>query len=278
MQPFIEASSQFFLNILSEDLGIGGDITSNALIDDNLEVNFKISARNDLVVCGIDIAKWYFKKFGINEFKCDFRDGQKISKGTAIIYGKSNARTLFMLERVILNFMQHLSGVASLTNLFVNETYGTKAIITDTRKTLPGLRMFQKYAVTCGGGKNHRLSLDSTIMIKDNHIAASGGLEQAINKAQSSNHHYAKVIVECDTLEQVEEALKFNTEIILLDNMSVDMLVNAVKINNNRAILEASGGVNLGNVKAIANTGVDYIAIGQLTHSAPAVDIGIDIN
>ena len=182
-----------------------------------------------------------------------------------------------MLERVILNYMQHLSGISTYTHSFVQRVNNTNVKIFDTRKTIPLHRQLQKYAVRCGGGHNHRLCLDSSILIKDNHIAICNGVTNAIKKAQKQNPHYSKIEIECDNINQVKEAVLMGVDIIMLDNMSLEQIKEAVHIINNKAITEVSGNVSLDNVDNIAKTGVDMISIGKITHSAPASDIGLDI-
>ncbi|NDB85731.1 MAG: carboxylating nicotinate-nucleotide diphosphorylase, partial [Alphaproteobacteria bacterium] len=249
MQLNISSFSKFFNQVLQEDLGINGDITSNSIISEDSLSDFKIIAKQNLIVCGLDILKWYCDSFEIKNIELNSRDRDEIEKGQIIATGFGNTKTILALERVMLNFMQHLSGVATHTARFVKSIHGTKAKISDTRKTIPGIRSLQKYAVRCGGGVNHRLCLDSAIMIKDNHIAAAGSLTKAFMAAMNQKPHYSSIIVECDTLDQFKEALDIGAEIILLDNMNPSKIEECVKINSNhnnkRAILEASGGINL---------------------------------
>jgi nicotinate-nucleotide pyrophosphorylase (carboxylating) len=262
---------------LREDYGIKGDITSDAIIDDNIEINFKIQPREEIVVCGLQIAQYYFDAYSSVKYKLHCKDSDKLKSGATLISGSGDAKEILLLERVILNYLQHLSGIATFTNKFVRQIEGAKAKIFDTRKTTPLHRQLQKYAVLCGGGYNHRLCLDSSILIKDNHIAICGGISKAIEKAKANNPHYSKIEIECDTLEQVAEAIKAEVDIIMLDNMSIAQIKKALTIINNKAIIEVSGNVSLATVKEIADTGVDMISIGKITHSAPAVDIGLDI-
>ncbi len=262
---------------LQEDFGINGDITSSSVIDDNQSVNFKINAREDIIISGTDIAKYYLDEYSQINYRILKTDSQEVNKGDVIIEGSGSAKEILLLERIILNYMQHLSGIATLTNKFASQIKGTKAKIADTRKTTPGLRSLQKYAVRCGGGVNHRLCLDSGIMIKDNHIAICGSIKKALKLAKANNPHYAKIEIECDTLQQVDEALSAGADIIMLDNMSIEEMQEAVVLIKNRAIIEASGNISLENVKQIAQTGVDIISVGKITHSAPSVDIGLDI-
>ncbi len=276
MQPNLTIFNSFFNEILREDIGICGDITTNALLHEEKLISFNIISREKIVLCGLEIACWYLENFGIKSYEVNYKDGDIVEPGRIILSGHGDARKILMLERTILNFMQHLSGVATVTNRYVEEVKGTNAKITDTRKTLPGLRIFQKYAVRCGGGENHRGTLDSAIMIKDNHINLVGSVSEAIKRARLHNPHYAKIIVECDTSLQFSEALDLGAEIILLDNMTEDEIKSCVQYNNKKSILVASGGITLSNVKKIAETGIDYIAIGAITHSVKAVDIGLD--
>jgi nicotinate-nucleotide pyrophosphorylase (carboxylating) len=178
---------------------------------------------------------------------------------------------------VVLNYLQHISGISTATYAFVQKVKGTKAKIFDTRKTTPLYRSLQKYAVLCGGGHNHRLCLDSSILIKDNHIAICGSITKALQQAKANNSHYAKIEIECDTLEQVAEVVNIGVDIIMLDNMSIKQIIEAISIIDNRAIIEASGNISLETIADIAKTGVDMISIGKITHSAPSVDIGLDI-
>jgi nicotinate-nucleotide pyrophosphorylase (carboxylating) len=267
-----------FLDLsFKEDFGIKGDITSNSVINQTDQVEFTVNCREDAIICGTTIAEYYFRAYSSINFKILVTDGTKVKANTAIITGAGNAGEMLTLERIILNFMQHLSGVATLTGKYVAKIDGTKAQIYDTRKTIPSLRMLQKYAVTCGGGRNHRLSLDSGILIKDNHIAIAGNIGLAIKKAKMNTPHYAKIEVECDTLAEVAEAVAEGVDIIMLDNMTTEEITQAIKIIGGKALIEVSGGVSLDTVADIAKTGVDMISVGKLTHSAPAIDIGLDI-
>lgn len=263
-------------NSLQEDYGIRGDITSEILLN-NQEVQFTISPRHDIILCGTQIADYYLSKYSSIQYDIHFKDSNNINKNEVIISGHGLAKEILLLERVILNYLQHLSGIATLTNLYVKQTIGTKAKIYDTRKTIPMLRHLQKYAVRCGGGNNHRLALDSSVLIKDNHIAIYKNLSCAVKQAKIFAPHYTKIEVECDTLSQVHEAIDAGADIIMLDNMTVTQIASAVKIIDNKALVEASGNVNIENIAEIAATGVDIISVGKITHSAKAVDIGLDI-
>lgn len=264
-------------NSLKEDFGIRGDITSDATITPNSIINFRINSRKKSILSGVEIAKYYLKQYTDVNYSVHKQDGEKVSSGEDIISGRGDARDILLVERVLLNYLQHLSGISTLTHQYVSKTNGTKAKILDTRKTTPMLRTLEKYAVFCGGGHNHRLALDSAIMIKDNHIAICGDIGVAIRRAKENNPHYAKIEVECDTLEQVKIAASSDVDIILLDNMPLEQLKEAINIINGRALIEASGNVSLETVEKIAQTGVDYISIGKITHSAPIADIGLDI-
>jgi nicotinate-nucleotide pyrophosphorylase (carboxylating) len=277
MQLQINTIRDLLDSSFKEDFGIKGDITSDSVIKKQSQIKFAINSRHDIVICGIQIAQYYLDNYSGVKYKIHKNDSDIAKPGEVIISGTGNAREILLIERIILNYLQHLSGISTLTNQYVLKTKGTKAKILDTRKTTPMLRTLQKYAVTCGGGYNHRLCLDSAIMIKDNHIAICGGIDIAIQNAKKHNPHYTKIEVECDTLEQVKKALHEEVDIILLDNMSTDQIKEAIKIINGRAAIEASGNVSLETVETIAKTGVDYISVGKITHSAPSADIGLDI-
>ena len=274
LQPLLDQA-------LDEDMGINGDITSEILITDPMQITFQIKARKPSILCGVQIAVYYLQKYSDVVFEIHYHDGDEVPENGVILSGKGDACQVLLLERVILNFMQHLSGIASLTGEFVGQiakvNSATKARIYDTRKTLPGVRILQKYAVRCGGGFNHRLTLDSAVMIKDNHIAVCGSIKNAVAKTREAVSHYIKIEVECDNIAQVHEAVMAGADIILLDNMSTDQMKEAVKMINHKAIVEASGNVSLENVGEIACTGVDVISVGKLTHSVKAADIGLDI-
>ena len=265
---------------LAEDIG-GGDATTLATVPANATAKAVMRAREPLVVAGAGFAETAFRelspKIKIEKLS---RDGQRIAAGKILLNISGPARAILTAERVALNFVQRLSGVATLTSQFVEAVHGTNAKILDTRKTTPGWRRFEKYAVTCGGGKNHRIGLSDMILIKDNHLAAlqnekPNAIAAAVARAREK-FPKLKIEVEADTLKQVEQALDAGADFILLDNMDLKQLRQAVKIVNGRAKTEASGGVNLKTVRAIAETGVDFISVGALTHSARAVDIGLD--
>lgn len=262
---------------LAEDLGRGGDLTTDIVIDDDAWVKAFINARQVGALSGIDFAEM---AFGLLDPRVDMEvfiaDGGRVSPGDTVAVLEGPARAILTGERVALNYLGHLSGIASETRKIVDAVAGTKARITCTRKTTPGLRAFEKYAVRCGGGFNHRFGLDDGLMIKDNHIAACGGITQAVDRAKAKLGHMVKIELEVDTLEQLEEGLKAGADVILLDNMGPDLLREAVKMIDGRAVAEASGGVTLETAPAIAASGVDVISIGWLTHSAPCLDLGLD--
>ena len=277
MQLQINALRGFLDAGFKEDYGLKGDITSDSVIDEDTKVEFVINARQEMIVCGVQVAQYYLDEYSSIKYRLHKKDAEQAAAESVLISGSGMAREVLMLERVILNYLQHLSAISTITNAFVQKVKGTKAKIFDTRKTLPLYRQLQKYAVVCGGGYNHRLCLDSSILIKDNHIAICGNLTRALRKAKVKNPHYAKIEIECDTLEQVREAMTEGVDIIMLDNMSLVQIKEAIKIIDNKAIIEVSGNVSLETVADIAKTGVDMISVGRITHSPIAVDIGLDI-
>ena len=265
---------------LAEDIG-RGDVTTLATVPKTQTFKTVMRAREPLVVAGLDFAKAAFLRLSSSvKIEQLVHDGTHVSRGENLLRISGPARAILTAERVALNFVQHLSGIATLTAQFVAAAKGTRAQILDTRKTTPGWRRFEKYAVACGGGRNHRFGLSDLVLIKDNHLAAlrnekPNAVAAAIQRARK-NYPKLKVEVEADNLEQVSQAADAGADIILLDNMTPEQLRQAVKIAKARAKTEASGGVNLGNVRAIAASGVDFISVGALTHSARAVDIGLD--
>ncbi|AAZ68057.1 carboxylating nicotinate-nucleotide diphosphorylase [Ehrlichia canis] len=268
--------SEIINNALKEDLGENGDITTNSILLDE-KINFSINAREDLVVCGIPILEEIFNtKKEYIKYKVHKNDGNIAGKNSTLVSGEALAIHLMPIERVILNFIQHASGIASITRQFVNEVSGTKAKIRSTRKTTPGLRMLDKYSVCVGGGENYRNSLYDGVLIKDNHIASCGSITLAIQRLRM-NLKNAYVAIECDNISQIEESLSNNVDMILLDNMSIGEIKQAVEIVNGKSVLEVSGCVNIRNVRSIALTGVDYISIGCITNSFKNKDIGLDI-
>lgn len=265
---------------LAEDIG-PGDATTLATVPENTLAQAAMVAREDLVVAGISFAVAAFHELSSELiFERCVTDGQHVQRGARLLRVSGGARAILSAERVALNFVQRLSGVATLTSQFVDAVSGTNAKILDTRKTTPGWRRFEKYAVACGGGQNHRAGLHDLILIKDNHLAAlrdetPNAIAAAVQRARAK-YPALKVEVETDTLEQVEQAVAARADIILLDNMSPALLRSAVRLVGGRARTEASGGVGLGTVRAIAETGVDFISVGAITHSARAADIALD--
>jgi nicotinate-nucleotide pyrophosphorylase (carboxylating) len=263
---------------LLEDLGRAGDITSNATIPPDAKAVATLSTREDGVLAGIEFARTAFRLIDPSlSFDARLEDGAALKKGDIIAVVSGPARSLLSGERVALNFLMHLSGIASYTALFAAKIAHTKARVTCTRKTLPGLRAFEKYAVRIGGGSTHRYGLDDAILIKDNHIAVTGGVSKAIRAGKAFAGHLVKVECEVISLEQLREAMEENPDVILLDNMSPELLEKAVKIANGKVILEASGGISLDTIKAVAETGVDYISTSKITMSAPTLDVGLDV-
>jgi nicotinate-nucleotide pyrophosphorylase (carboxylating) len=264
-------------NFLREDLE-HGDITTDAIFTDQETASVTLRARESLIAVGMEqVAARVFRLLDADlSFTQMAEDGQEMQKGEVLMGISGSVRSLLRGERVALNLVQRLCGIATLTRQYVDAVQGLKVNIVDTRKTTPGLRMLEKYAVRAGGGKNHRYSLSDGVLIKDNHIAACGSITRAVEKAQAAVPHTIAIEVETDTLEQVEECLRCGVRIIMLDNMDLAMMRQAVAIIDGRALVEASGRVNLDTVRGIAETGVDIISIGALTHSASACDIGLD--
>ena len=262
---------------LSEDLGRAGDITSQATIDPNLEVEWLICTRAPGVLAGLDAAALTLALIDPQAiFTPLVEEGSAIEAGQSLVRLTGRAHSILAAERVMLNFMGHLSGIATLAAHYVGAIAGTKAKISCTRKTSPGMRALEKKAVRLGGGSNHRFGLDDAILIKDNHVAAAGGIAQALTRAKTFGGHLMPIEVEVDSLAQLEEALPLKPTCIMLDNFSLADLRSAVARVGGAVVLEASGGVNLTTVAAIAATGVDVISVGALTHSAPCLDLGLD--
>ncbi|MDE2336264.1 MAG: carboxylating nicotinate-nucleotide diphosphorylase [Alphaproteobacteria bacterium] len=262
---------------LLEDFGRGGDITSAAVIPENAKARVVMAAREEGVICGLDIAETAFRladaALDVKKLK---QDGDGVKKGDAVMEISGHARAILAAERVALNFAGRLSGIATLTDKMARACGNRKARVCDTRKTTPNLRLFEKYAVRCGGGMNHRFALDDAMLIKDNHIAVAGGVIPALRAAKAAAGHAVKIEIEVDTLGQLKEVLAEGADIALLDNMSLDDMAAAVKMADGKILLEASGNVTLARVPAIAATGVDMISSGALTHSAPNFDLGLD--
>lgn len=262
---------------LAEDLGRAGDVTTLATVDPDLEVQWVVRARSAGVLAGLDAASLTLRLIDPTATLTPrLPEGAVLAAGDVIATLNGRAQSLLMAERVMLNFLGPLSGIASLTARYVEAVKGTSAKITCTRKTTPGLRALQKKAVRLGGGSNHRFGLDDAILIKDNHVAAAGGIVAALTRAKAYGGHLLPIEVEVDSLKQLEEALPFSPTCIMLDNFSLADLKTAVARVAGAVTLEASGGVNLSTVANIAATGVDYISVGALTHSAPCLDLGLD--
>jgi nicotinate-nucleotide pyrophosphorylase (carboxylating) len=266
----------FVHRALTEDLGEGGDVTSNATISADACFSAELAAREPIVVAGLEIAEAFFRKLDpAVEVQALASDGDSVDSGTVLMRLSGNARAMLAAERPALNTLQHLSGIATLTRRYVDAIDGTGAILLDTRKTIPGLRALEKYAARMGGAHNHRMRLDDGVLIKDNHVAVAGGVGAAVSAAKAANTGLP-VQVEVDRMEQIEEALAAGADRLLLDNMDPPTLREAVELVAGRVPLEASGGVRLDTIRAIAETGVDFISAGRITQSAPAVDIGMD--
>jgi nicotinate-nucleotide pyrophosphorylase (carboxylating) len=262
---------------LAEDLGRAGDITAQACIPADARMRAAFVARKAGFVSGLACARLAMAALDpIMAFTTHAADGDAVTPGTVLAVVEANAQAALSAERVALNLLCRLSGVATLTGAYVAEVAGTKARIIDTRKTTPLLRSLEKYAVRCGGGSNHRFGLDDAILIKDNHVAACGGVGAALTRARERAGHMVRIEVEVDSLIQLEEAIFHRPDVIMLDNFSLTDLAAAVALTAGRVVLEASGGVDLTTVGAIARSGVDYISVGALTHSAPVFDIGLD--
>jgi nicotinate-nucleotide pyrophosphorylase (carboxylating) len=266
----------FVRRVLAEDLGSGGDVTSAATIAADARFSAEMACREPIVVAGLDIAAAFFRELDpAVRIETPAKDGQAVEAGAVLMRLEGNARAMLAAERSALNTLQHLSGIATLTRRYVEAIAGTGAILLDTRKTIPGLRVLDKYAARMGGAENHRMRLDDGVLIKDNHVAVAGGVAEAVRSAKAARTGLP-VQVEVDRLDQIEPALAAGADRLLLDNMPLPVLREAVQLVAGRVPLEASGGVNLDTIRAIAETGVDYISVGRITQSAPAVDIGLD--
>jgi nicotinate-nucleotide pyrophosphorylase (carboxylating) len=263
---------------LAEDLGEGGDVTSAATIPPQARFTATMNCREEIVVAGIDIAAAFFRRMDEQvTLTCAVADGAKVAPGTILMRLEGRAGAMLTAERSALNTLQHLSGIATLTRRYVDAMDGTGAILLDTRKTIPGLRVLEKYAARMGGAQNHRMRLDDGLLIKDNHVAVNGSVEAAVARARASGTRLP-VQVEVDRIEQIEPALAAGADRLLLDNMPPPVLREAVAMVGGRVPLEASGGVRLDTIRAIAETGVTYVSVGRITQSAPAVDIGLDFS
>jgi nicotinate-nucleotide pyrophosphorylase (carboxylating) len=261
---------------LAEDIG-AGDLTSQVMIDADARGAFHMNAREAMTVAGITVAAAVFRRYDPSlAIEVATSDGTRAASGTCLLKVSGPARSILTGERTALNIAQHLSGIATETARYVDRVAGTRARLIDTRKTTPGLRMLEKHAVICGGGANHRLGLDGGVLIKDNHIAIFGSIKAAVARARANIPTLTKIEVECDRLDQVKEAIEAAADIIMLDNMSLERMREAVQLVNHRIPLEASGGVRFDTVRGIAETGVDFISTSRITQAAPAVDIGLD--
>ena len=260
---------------ISEDLAGGQDLTSVATITQSQVSTADFVTRTSGVVSGLHVVAAVLEYCGVNHYEVLVDEGAKVSAGKLLITAQGNTQKLLLAERTALNFLSHLSGISTLTNKWVSEISGTKCQVRDTRKTTPGLRMLEKFAVRMGGGTNHRLSLSQAALIKDNHVLAAGSITAAFN-AIKKMYPDKSIEIEVDSIDQLNEAVKLKPDLILLDNMSVEQCSQAVLISAGLVKLEASGGIAISNAKSYAATGVDYLAIGSLTHSAPALDIGLD--
>lgn len=266
----------FVRSTLAEDLGEAGDITSAAVIPADARFSGVMDSRDAIVVAGLDIAAAFFRSLDPDvAIEMLARDGDKVPAGTDLMRLSGLARAMLTAERSALNTVQHLSGIATLTRRYVDAIAGTGAVLLDTRKTIPGLRALEKYATRMGGATNHRVGLWDAAMIKDNHVAVAGGVAEAVRRARDAG--IARIILEVDRLDQIEPGIAAGATHLLLDNMPPAMLREAVGIIAGRVPAEASGGVNLDTVRAIAETGVDFVSVGRITQSAPAADIGLDL-
>jgi nicotinate-nucleotide pyrophosphorylase (carboxylating) len=269
-------TDEFVRRVLAEDLGEGGDITSAATIRADARFSADLAAREPIVVAGLNLAAAFFRALDENVvIEKEASDGSAVEAGAVLLRLKGNARAMLTAERSALNTLQHMSGIATLTRRYVDAIAGTGAVLLDTRKTIPGLRALEKYATRMGGAQNHRMRLDDGVLIKDNHVAVAGGVGAAVRAAKEANTSL-EVQVEVDRIEQIEEALAAGADRLLLDNMDPPTLRRAIEIVSGRVPLEASGGVRLETIRAIAETGVNFISLGRITQSAPAVDIGMD--
>lgn len=261
---------------LAEDIG-SCDLTVQVMIEAGEVGAFRMNAREPMVVAGIEVAAAVFRRYEpALSVELAAAEGDRVEKGATLLLVKGPARGILTAERTALNIVQRLSGIATETARYIDVIKGTSARLIDTRKTTPGLRMLEKHAVTCGGGLNHRLGLDGGVMIKDNHIAVCGGIAAAVERARRNLPVLTKIEVECDSLDQVRQAIEAKADVIMLDNMPVPAMREAVTLIAGRAKVEASGGIRFETIRAIAETGVDYISTSKITQSAPAVDIGLD--
>ena len=266
----------FVRQVLAEDLGSGGDVTSNATVAADARFTAEMNCRQAIVVAGLEVAAAFFRALDPDiELELLVDDGERAEHRTALMRLAGNARAMLAAERSALNTLQHLSGIATLTRRYVDPIEGTRAVLLDTRKTIPGLRELDKYAARMGGAHNHRMRLDDGVLIKDNHVAVCGGVAEAVRRARAANTGLL-VQVEVDRIDQIQLALDAGADRLLLDNMDPAKLREAVRLVGGRVPLEASGGVTLETIRFLAETGIDFISVGRITQSAPAVDIGLD--
>ncbi len=279
MYPFNHpAIARLIALALEEDLG-RGDVTTLATIPPDCTAQGKITAKAGLTLAGLPLIQQVLHAVDTNvEVHLLKTEGAVVTTGVVVATLWGNAASLLIAERTLLNFLQHVSGVATLTRKFVEAIVGTPCTIIDTRKTLPGFRLLDKYAVTQGGGTNHRMGLDDGVLIKDNHISVCGGVGAAVRQARQHASTLLRIEVECTTLEEVQEAVEAQADILLLDNMTTPQMRDAVQLVNGKALLEASGNMSLGRAREVAETGVDFISVGALTHSAPAVDLSMAVS
>ena len=271
LEPLVRAA-------LLEDIGRGNDVTTDAILSAGVVATGRIVARKPGVVAGLDLARLAFTLLDAGaSFDASVSDGERIEARAPAALVRCEARALLTAERTALNFLCRLSGIATATRMLADLAVGTKARIVDTRKTTPGLRVLERYAVRCGGGQNHRFGLDDGILIKDNHLALAGSMRSAVQAVRTRCGHMTKIEIEVDTIEQLREALALQTDAVLLDNMPPHRIREAVALANGRVLLESSGSVTPENVAEIASTGVDLISSGWITHSAPALDFGLDL-
>ncbi len=267
---------EFVMRVLAEDLGQGGDVTSKATIDKDARFTAKVNARQSIIIAGVEVAGAFFRALDSDvEVELLVNDGDRAQRGAALMRLAGNARAMLAAERSALNTLQHLSGIATLTRQYVDEIAGTRAVLLDTRKTIPSLRILEKFAARMGGAQNHRMRLDDGVLIKDNHVAVCRGVAEAVRRAANANTGL-QIQVEVDRIDQIGPALAAGADRLLLDNMDPAMLREAVMLVAGRVPLEASGGVTLETIRFLAETGVDFISVGRITQSAPAVDIGLD--
>lgn len=263
---------------LQEDLGLAGDVTSTSTVPESRQGSAEILVKAPGVICGLNVVREVFRQVDASvELSFNAKDGDQFSTRSSIAQIRGSLRSILIAERTALNFLGRMSGIATLTHQYVTSIAGTGAKIVCTRKTTPGLRQFEKYAVRCGGGTNHRFGLFDAVMIKDNHIRAAGSIEHALIAARQKVGHLTKIEIEVEHFDQLEEVLKFGADVILLDNMQPSEIRNCVERVKGQAVLEASGGISIENVREYAETGIDVISIGKLTHSAPNLDVSLEI-